>query len=97
MRTPVDPIPINLKNLTPEELEAFVVDLGAPRYRGSQLFSWIHGKGATTFEEMTNLPLDFRARLADLAALPTISLIRLQTASDLTAKAPPDRWAFDRT
>ena len=36
-------------------------------FRGRQLYHWIFGKGARSFEEMTDLPTTFRAQLKDKA------------------------------
>ena len=38
---------LNLLDLLPSELEDLAESLGAPRYRGRQIASWIYGKGAT--------------------------------------------------
>lgn len=56
-----------LVGLSREELEAFVVGLGEPRYRARQLFRWLYGRAARSFAEMTDLPLDLRSRLEAIA------------------------------
>lgn len=53
----------NLLDFNKEELEKAVVDLGQPKFRGKQLWEWMY-KGAT-FDEMTNLPENFRKKLAE--------------------------------
>ena len=85
--TPDPDVRTDLKALSREELEAFVQTLGEPRYRGRQLFQWFYGKGAASFEEMTNLPQRLRERLAEQAVLPTIKMAQLQQATDGTLKA----------
>lgn len=77
----------DLKALGREELEAFVKELGEPGYRGRQIFKWIYGKGAISFEEMTDLPKDFRERLGERALVRRLEPIQLRTASDETVKA----------
>lgn len=77
----------DLKALGKRELEAFVGDLGQPAYRGRQIFKWMYGKGATSFEEMTDLPRDFRARLDEVAELLRLEPRQVRTASDQTVKA----------
>ena len=64
----------NLVGLLPTELEGLAVALGASRYRGRQLATWIYRKGARDLEAMTDLPKDFRARLGETheVALPEI-------------------------
>ncbi len=56
---------VDLKGLTPQELAALVVELGQKPYRGRQLWSWIHERGAADFDAMTDLPRNFRERLAE--------------------------------
>ena len=58
---------INLKGLTPLELEELVTQWGEPKYRAKQLMSWLYHRRVETFEAMTNLPHKLRQRLADLA------------------------------
>src|SRR4029453_572643 len=38
-----------------------------PRYRGRQVATWIYRKGVVDLDAMTDLPRDFRARLAETA------------------------------
>ena len=78
---------LDIKALHVPELEAFAKELGQPAYRGRQLFRWLFGHGATTFEEMTSLPKPFRERLGEVATITALRLEHLQTAQDETAKA----------
>ena len=50
-------------NLT--ELQEVVQQLGAPRFVAKQLADWLYAKQVTDFEQMTNLPLALRQRLAE--------------------------------
>ena len=55
-----------LPGLFPEEIAE---RLELPKFRGRQIFRWIHAKGATDFAGMTDLSKELRARLeADYAA-----------------------------
>jgi 23S rRNA (adenine2503-C2)-methyltransferase len=54
----------NLVGLLPSELEDLAQALGASRYRGRQLATWIYRKGVFDLEAMTDLPRDFRLALA---------------------------------
>lgn len=38
-----------------KEMEALVEKLGLPRFRGKQIFQWVHSKGAVSFNEMSNI------------------------------------------
>lgn len=72
---------INLIGMLPSALEDLAVELGTSRYRGRQVATWLYRKGVVHLEAMTDLPRDFRARLAEraLARLPEIERV---TASE---------------
>lgn len=53
---------IDLKSMTPEELEGWFQELGQPRFRAMQVFRWLH-RGAESFDEMSDLPRALRERL----------------------------------
>ena len=53
----------DIKSMTLLELERFLADLGQPKFRGKQIFSWLHEKQVLSFAEMTNLPASLRERL----------------------------------
>ena len=77
----------NLKNLTREQLRAWVGDeLGEKPFRATQLFRWIWLRGATDFESMTDLGKALRDRLTERATLPAIEARRLTPATDGTVK-----------
>ncbi len=60
---------IALKNLSIEELDHWLADLGEPAYRCRQIKSWIYARGAEDFESMTDLPRSLRTHLAERARL----------------------------
>ena len=64
---------VHLTGLAPEELTAFVAELGEPRYRGRQIFAALHRRRLRAVEEMTDLPKDLRATLAARAAVATLT------------------------
>lgn len=55
---------VDIKNFSLEGLEAFLLGLGKEKYRAKQIFKWLYQRGATSFEEMTNLSKEFRHELA---------------------------------
>jgi len=57
----------------------------SPSFRGKQIFQWI-GKGAETFEEMTNLPQSFREELAEKALLRSTQVTKVLKDPDGTIK-----------
>ncbi len=76
----------DLRSLDVAALEALALEMGEPRFRGRQLFKWIHTKGADTFEAMTDLPAAFRERLTAEATLGTLVEVKRQQATDETIK-----------
>src|SRR5207244_9523663 len=64
----------NLVGMLPSEMEDLAVELGASRYRGRQVATWIYRKGVVDLDAMTDLPKDFRAALAGraVATLPEV-------------------------
>lgn len=57
---------VNLKDLTFEELEAFVLELGEPKYRAQQIYMWLY-KNAKSFDDMKNLPKSLKEKLCEKA------------------------------
>src|SRR3546814_8327500 len=66
----------HLLDLSLEDLEAELASWGEPAFRAKQIAQWALKHGATSFEEMTNLPASLRTRIAeafDIATLPAIT------------------------
>lgn len=61
---------VDIQNFNFEEMQSFVSDMGQKAFRGRQLYQWIHEHLACSFEEMTNLPKDFRRCLGSVLGLP---------------------------
>lgn len=68
------------------ELEKAVDELGEPRYRARQIAEWLYQKRAQTFEEMTDLPHELRARLGEKFAFTRIDVVRVLGSRDTTRK-----------
>jgi len=77
---------IDLRSLSLDETIELVARLGAPRYRGEQVFRWVHGRGVTSFEGMKNVPKALRDALAEAARLTTLEVSEVQTSTDGTRK-----------
>lgn len=76
----------NLKDMTEEEIEAFILHLGKEKFRSRQIMKWLYRFGATSFEGMTDLSARFRAELAALARIGSLRLGGVQTSQDGTKK-----------
>lgn len=77
----------DLRNMTFEELEAFVVnELHEPRFRAMQIWQWIWSKNARSFDDMTNLSHASRERLKEIAHIVSPEVVTVQTSADGTEK-----------
>ena len=75
-----------IKNLTLAELEQTMLDLGEPKYRGKQVYSWLH-RAVPDFAAMTNLSLSLREKLSERFLLTCPTVVRKQeSALDGTIK-----------
>ncbi len=77
---------VEIKNFTKEEITQFARDIGQPRYRADQLWDWIWKKQALSFDEMSNLPLDFREKLKANFQLVGLQQDLVQHSADGTFK-----------
>jgi len=66
----------NLKNLTLQQLEDFVLSLGEQRFRAKQIFKWMYQKRLPDFSEMTNMPKTLRAALSERASIAKLPAVR---------------------
>jgi 23S rRNA (adenine2503-C2)-methyltransferase len=80
------PAQTNLLGLARPELEAFVAQLGSKPFRARQLMNWMYKRGQGSFESMTDLARDFRAQLAERAAIRTPEIVSLHKSADGTCK-----------
>ena len=77
---------IDLKSLTLEQLQAFLVDLGKEKFRAKQLFRWIYQRGVTDFSAMTDLAKDFRQQLGARAFISSWQPEAVEQSRDGTRK-----------
>ncbi len=66
----------DIKSLTREKLTAAITQMGLPKFRAGQIFSWLHQKNVKTFEEMTNLPAALRTQLSEQFYIPQLKIVR---------------------
>lgn len=79
-------MPDSLLNQSPAELEAMLVEMGQPTYRGAQILEWIWKKRVRSFGEMSNLPAGLRTELEGRFSLLTLEHARTQGSRDTTRK-----------
>jgi 23S rRNA (adenine2503-C2)-methyltransferase len=81
---------VNLLDFDLKGLTVFCASLGEKSFRATQLFRWIHQKGATDFKQMTDLAKPLRSKLTQTAHLQGLKIISQQESTDGTIK-----WLFD--
>lgn len=77
---------VDIKNLSIEELSAFIAHLGKEKFRATQIIKWVYQKKAKSFDDMTNLSKDFREALKKIALISTANAIRVEVSTDGTKK-----------
>jgi len=74
---------IPLAGLLPEQIAELLAPI--PRFRGGQIFHWIH-RGAAGFDEMTDLPADLREHLSRMATILSSRVELREAAEDGSTK-----------
>jgi len=71
----------------PAEWEEAVVRLGGRKFHGKSVFKWIHARGVTDAEAMTDLPAGLRTKLKEEEGLGgVLDIVRERRATDDTRK-----------
>jgi 23S rRNA (adenine2503-C2)-methyltransferase len=83
-------VAVNLLDLDHEGLAAYCEALGEKRFRATQLFRWIHQKGARDFAQMSDLAAALRDKLGGAATITPLTLLSEHVSADGTIK-----WMFD--
>ena len=81
---------VNLLDFDLPGLIGWCEGLGEKKFRATQLFRWVHQRGVSEFDQMTDLARDFRAKLHQLAELRVLPVLQRQDSADGTIK-----WLFD--
>ena len=80
----------NLLDFDLQGLAAFCEQLGEKRFRATQLFRWVHQKGAAQFDDMSDLAKSLREKLKTSAHIQAPPLLSQHISADGTIK-----WLFD--
>jgi 23S rRNA (adenine2503-C2)-methyltransferase len=80
----------NLLDFDLDGLAVFCERLGEKRFRATQLFRWIHQKGAQDFDQMSDLAKSLREKLGTCAQVQPLTPISRHDSADGTIK-----WLFD--
>ena len=55
----------DIKSMNMEELKALMTALGDKPFRAKQIYSWLHERLVTSYDEMTNIPKSLKEKLKD--------------------------------
>jgi 23S rRNA (adenine2503-C2)-methyltransferase len=72
----------NLYDLSYDDLTGLLSDLGEPTFRARQVWNWLYRHLAGSVDEMSNLPLSLREKLAAQTTLGTAEIAGEQHSSD---------------
>ena len=78
---------IDIRKFSKEELTNIFTEMGEPRFRANQVYEWLFQKGATSFEEMTNLSKKLREQLSTSFSINAIKEDKVQRSLDGTIKS----------
>src|SRR6266850_7699575 len=77
---------VHLIGLTQPELVEFSGELGLPAYRGRQLFAALQHRRLRSFEEISDLPKNLRARLSEVATASSLTVESRYVSADGTRR-----------
>ncbi len=77
----------DIKSLTLEELISEIKEMGYPAYRAKQLYEWMHIRGVRSYDDMSNIPKEFREACRQKYTYTSLEMERMQeSAIDGTRK-----------
>jgi 23S rRNA (adenine2503-C2)-methyltransferase len=80
----------NLLDFDLDGLADFCEKLGEKRFRATQLYRWVHQRGVSNFDDMTDIAKSFREKLKAHAVVTGLTVMSRHTSADGTIK-----WLFD--
>ena len=81
---------VNLLDFDLPGLIGWCEGVGEKKFRATQLFRWVHHRGVSEFDQMTDLAREFRDKLQQLAEVRALPVVQRQDSADGTIK-----WLFD--
>jgi len=81
---------VNLLDFDADQMAAYVAGLNEKPFRAKQLMQWIHQRGVSDINDMSDLAKSFRATLLDKAEVVSLPVMKDERASDGTRK-----WLLD--
>jgi len=81
---------INLLGMPQGDLETLFADIGEKPFHARQLMRWVHQRGVTGFDDMTDLSKSLRQKLHDTACIELPEVLSQHDSADGTIK-----WLFE--
>ena len=82
----ISPAKVDIKSLQLEELQERLLAGGEPSFRAEQITDWLYQTRVNSFDQMTNLPLQLRQKLAAEFVCSRIEAVRALGSQDTTQK-----------
>jgi 23S rRNA (adenine2503-C2)-methyltransferase len=77
----------NIRNLNYEQIEAYFLSINEKKFRAKQVWEWLWKKHALSFDDMSNISLDLRSKLASEFSFPSLKVDTSQYSADGTIKS----------
>lgn len=77
----------DIRKIKPDQLKAFLTEIGEKAFRTRQIDEWLWKKSAFSFDEMTNLSLRTRELLKEHFSINAVQVHQQQISSDHTIKS----------
>ncbi|TXH20252.1 MAG: 23S rRNA (adenine(2503)-C(2))-methyltransferase RlmN [Chitinophagaceae bacterium] len=78
---------VNIRHLSYEEIEAFLLQKGEKKFRAKQVYDWIWLHPVQSFDEMSNVSLNLRKLLSDHFVIKPLTIDTVQYSDDGTIKS----------
>ncbi len=76
----------DIRDLSLEELTAYMLEIGEKKFRAQQVYDWIWKKQVQSFDEMQNVNKDLRKKLAEVYSFHRVRIDASYKSSDGTMK-----------
>lgn len=80
-------VKMDIRKLSLNDITNQVKAMGEPAFRAKQIYEWLWKKSARSWDEMTNLSKDLRAKMADSFEFLPIAIDKVQNSNDGTIKS----------
>lgn len=76
----------DLRKMNLDQITELLESRNQPKFRAKQIYEWLHTHKVSSYNDMTNLPKDLRAWLAEEYPLEEVQVVSRQISSDGTRK-----------